>query len=210
MSELGNLIVINHPLLQDKLARMRDRNTKTDEFRRLLVQIAALMTYEACRHFETTQRSVETPLEGAPVEILKREITVVPILRAGLAMIDGILSIIPEARVGMMGLYRDEVTLKPVDYYKNLPENLEEMEVMLVDPMLATGGSASTAADTLKNCGAKRLFMMSLIAAPEGARVMMEKHPDVKVYSAGLDRELNDKGYILPGLGDVGDRCFGT
>jgi uracil phosphoribosyltransferase len=194
MNEFSNLIVINHPLLQDKLARMRDRNTKTDEFRRLLVQIAALMTYEACRHFETTQRSVETPLEGAQVEILKREITVVPILRAGLAMIDGIISIIPEARVGMMGLYRDEATLKPVDYYKKLPAHLEEIP----------------AADTLKNCGAKRLFMMSLIASPDGAEVMMEKHPDVKVYAAGLDRELNEKGFILPGLGDVGDRCFGT
>lgn len=210
MHDLHNFKRIDHPLLADKMARMRDKTTPPAEFRRLLKEIAALMTYEICRHFETTEQIVDSPLEKTPVRVLRREITVVPVLRAGLGMIDGILSIIPEARVGMLGLYRDENTLRPVDYYVNLPKNLEEMEVILVDPMLATGGSAKAAAGTLKKFGAKRLTMMALIAAPEGVTVMQEAHPDVPVYSAVLDRQLNEKGYILPGLGDAGDRCFGT
>ncbi len=205
-----NLIIVEHPLLHDKLTRMRDVHTPPSEFRRLLKEIAALMTYEICRDFSTIEKRVETPLEEATGWVLKREITVVPVLRAGLGMIDGVLSIIPEARVGMLGLYRDETTLQPVDYYVNLPVGLAEMEVVLVDPMLATGGSASAAATTLKKYGAQKLTMMALIAAPEGVRLMEEKHPDVTVYVAGLDRQLNEKGYILPGLGDAGDRCFGT
>ena len=210
MNEFSNLIIVEHPLLQDKIFRMRDKTTPPEKFRRLLKEIAALMTYEACRHFDTVEQRVETPLEFTTGFRLKREITVVPILRAGLGMIDGVLSIIPEARVGMLGLYRDEDTLEPVDYYINLPDGLEQMDVMLVDPMLATGGSARAAAQTLKKYGAKNLTMMALIAAPEGVRVMEKHHPDVKVYTAVLDRELNEKGYILPGLGDAGDRCFGT
>ena len=210
MDELSNLIEVNHPLLKDKIAKMRDSSTSPSEFRRLLKEISALMTYEACRNFETVIKTVESPLEKASAKILKREIAVVPILRAGLGMINGILSIIPEARIGMLGLYCDENTLQPVDYYTNLPQNLQEMEVMLVDPMLATGGSAKEAVNTLKRNGAKRLTMMSLIVAPEGVKTMEAAHPDVKVYTAVLDRQLNEKGYILPGLGDAGDRCFGT
>ncbi len=210
MSNLSNLTIIKHPLLSDKLGRMRDKDTPSAEFRRLLVQIASLMTYEACRHFDTDSAKIESPMEVTSVQILKREITVVPILRAGLGMIDGFLSIVPEARVGMLGLYRDENTLKPVDYYTNLPKDLDKMEVVLVDPMLATGGSASAAASRLKEYGAKQLTMMVLVAAPEGVEVMRDNHPDVKVYTAVLDRELNEKGYILPGLGDAGDRYFGT
>lgn len=210
MAKFPNLIIIEHPLLMDKIARMRDSQTSAATFRRLLVEIAALMTYEACRHFETVIETVDTPLEKTTVRVLKREITVVPILRAGLGMIDGIMSIIPEARVGMLGLYRDENTLKPVDYYINLPQNLKDMEVMLVDPMLATGGSATAAARILKQYGARRLTMMALIAAPEGVTAMQQAHPELNVYTAVLDRELNEKGFILPGLGDAGDRCFGT
>ncbi len=210
MPDFPNLNIIKHPLLSDKIARMRDKKTPSATFRQLLVQIAALMTYETCRHFETVSRQVDSPLERADVEVLKRELTVVPILRAGLGMIDGILNIVPEARVGMLGLYRDEDTLQPVDYYVNLPAGLQKMEVMLVDPMLATGGSAVAAAKTLKSYGAKNLSMMALIAAPEGVKVMQEEHPDVQVFTAVLDRQLNEKGYILPGLGDAGDRCFGT
>ncbi len=210
MDEHPNLIVFDHPLLKDKITKMRERSTPPHIFRRLLKEIAALMTYEVCRHFETVEQPVETPLEKTTGQILKREITIVPILRAGLGMIEGVISIIPEARVGMLGLYRDEKTLQPVDYYINLPEGLEKMEVILVDPMLATGGSAVAAADTLRRYGARRLTMMALIAAPEGVRLMQQHHPDVKVYTAVLDRELNEKGYILPGLGDAGDRCFGT
>ena len=210
MNDFPNLTVVHHPLLADKLSRMRDKYTQPADFRRLLVQIAALMTYEACRHLELITQDTETPMEKTRVQKLKRSITVVPILRAGLGMIDGIISIIPEAKIGMLGLYRDEDTLQPVDYYTNLPANLEKMDVILVDPMLATGGSAAAAADTLKNHHAGRLIMMSLIAAPEGIQIMLDRHPDVKVYTAGLDRQLNEKGYILPGLGDAGDRCFGT
>ena len=201
---------MQHPLLFDKIARMRDKNTPSVQFRKLLVEIAALMTYETCRHFDTIEKIVETPLEITNTQVLAREITVVPILRAGLGMIDGILSIIPEARVGMLGLYRDESTLEPINYYSNLPVGLKDMDVILVDPMLATGGSAANAADTLKNYGAKRLTMMALVAAPEGVKAMQERHPDVRVFAAVLDKQLNKKGYILPGLGDAGDRCFGT
>lgn len=210
MLEHPNLIVFDHPLLKDKICKMRQKNTPPVDFRRLLKEIAALMTYEVSRHFETRTQPVETPLETTTGEVLKREITIVPILRAGLGMIEGVISIIPEARVGMLGLYRDEKTLQPVDYYIKLPDGLAEMEVILVDPMLATGGSAVAAADTLRRYGAKRLTMMALIAAPEGVRLMEKHHPEVKVYTAVLDRELNQKGYILPGLGDAGDRCFGT
>jgi uracil phosphoribosyltransferase len=210
MNNFPNLTVVHHPLLSDKLARMRNKSTQPADFRRLLVQIAALMTYEACRHLELTEQNTETPMEKTRVQILKRDITIVPILRAGLGMIDGIISIIPEAKIGMLGLYRDEDTLKPVDYYTNLPVGLEKMDVILVDPMLATGGIAAAAADTLKKHQAGSLLMMSLIAAPEGVQLMLDRHPDVKVYTAGLDRQLNEKGYILPGLGDAGDRCFGT
>lgn len=210
MPQFSNLTVVSHPLLKDKITKMRDRHTPPAEFRRLLKEIAALMTYETCRHFETVTRPVESPLEQTSGEVLKHELTVVPILRAGLGMIDGILSIVPEARVGMLGLYRDEETLKPVDYYINFPDNMKDKNVILVDPMLATGGSAKVAAEILKQHGVQNLCMMALIASPEGVQVMKQAHSDVPVFTAVLDRELNSKGYILPGLGDAGDRCFGT
>jgi uracil phosphoribosyltransferase len=210
MADHTNVTIVKHPLLYDRMARIRDKNTPCEEFRRLLYQVAALMSYEACRHFETTESQVSTPLEKTSVQVLKRGIVVVPILRAGLGMIDGILSIIPEAKIGVMGLYRDEITLKPVDYYRNLPTNLEDVDVLLIDPMLATGGSAAEAAQSLKNCGARRIVMMALIAAPEGVEVMQKNHPDIRIYIAALDRQLNNKGYIVPGLGDAGDRFFGT
>ncbi len=211
MSEkFSNLVIVDHPLLKDKLTRMRDSKIPPAAFRGLLKEIAALMTYETCRHFATMQREVQTPLEKMTGEVLDREIAVVPVLRAGLGMIDGVLSIIPEARIGMLGLYRDENTLQPVDYYLNLPANLSEKEIILVDPMLATGGSAVAAASSLKKHGARHLNMMALIAAPEGVEAMNKNHPDVKVYTAVLDRQLDKNGYILPGLGDAGDRCFGT
>lgn len=210
MADHSNVTIVKHPLLSDRMARIRDKNTPCEEFRRLLYQVAALMSYEACRHFETVESKVSTPLEETTVMVLKRGIVVVPILRAGLAMIDGILSIIPEAKIGVMGLYRDEITLKPVDYYRNLPQNLEDVDVLLIDPMLATGGSASEAAHSLKKCGARRIVMMALIAAPEGVEVMQKNHPDIRIYIAALDRQLNGKGYIEPGLGDAGDRFFGT
>ncbi|MFZ0389005.1 MAG: uracil phosphoribosyltransferase [Calditrichia bacterium] len=210
MKKFSNLTIIDHPLMSDKLFRIRDKHTPSGDFRRLLKEVAILMTYEVCRHFEITQKKVDSPLESTRGFVLKREITVVPILRAGLGMIDGVMSVIPEVRVGMLGLYRDEDTLLPVDYYKKLPENLDQMEVVLVDPMLATGGSAAAAAGMLKKAGSSRLTMMSLIAAPEGVERMLLEHPDVHIYTAVLDRQLNEKGYILPGLGDAGDRCFGT
>jgi uracil phosphoribosyltransferase len=210
MTDHTNVTIVKHPLLYDRMARIRDKNTPCEEFRRLLYQVAALMSYEACRHFETVESQVSTPLEKTTVRVLKRGIVVVPILRAGLGMIDGILSIIPEAKIGVMGLYRDEITLKPVDYYRNLPKNLEDVDVLLIDPMLATGGSAAEAAHSLKNCGAQRIVMMALIASPEGVEVMQKNHPDVRIYIAALDRQLNNKGYIVPGLGDAGDRFFGT
>jgi uracil phosphoribosyltransferase len=210
MADHSNVTVVKHPLLSDRMARIRDNNTPCEEFRRLLYQVAALMSYEACRHFETMESQVNTPLEKTAVQVLKRGIVVVPILRAGLGMIDGILSIIPEAKIGVMGLYRDETTLKPVDYYRNLPKNLENVDVLLIDPMLATGGSAVEAAHTLKKCGARRIVMMALIAAPEGVEIMEKNHPDIRIYIAALDRQLNNKGYIVPGLGDAGDRFFGT
>lgn len=210
MADHPNLIIVRHPLLSDRLAHIRAKDTQPAEFRRLLNQVATLMIYEACRHFETREQQVETPMEFTTVSVLSHEIVVVPILRAGLGMIDGILSIIPEAKIGIMGLYRDEITLKPIDYYRNLPANMANMDVLLVDPMLATGGSASAAAATLKKCGARRITMMSIIASPEGTEVMRRDHPDIIIYTASLDRELNEKGYILPGLGDAGDRFFGT
>ncbi len=210
MANQSNITIVKHPLLSDRLARIRDKNTPFEEFRRLLNQVATLMTYEACRHFETVESRVNTPVEETTVQVLKRGIVVVPILRAGLGMIDGIMSIIPEAKIGIMGLYRDEITLKPVDYYRNLPKNLEDVDVLLIDPMLATGGSASEAAHSLKRCGAKRIVIMVLIAAPEGVDAMQKNHPDIRIYTASLDRQLNSKGYIMPGLGDAGDRFFGT
>ncbi|GAB4167679.1 MAG: uracil phosphoribosyltransferase [Calditrichia bacterium] len=206
----NNLNIIQHPLLQVKLTRLRDKNTTRQIFRRTLSEIAMLMTYDITRHLPVHKIEVETPLEKTDGLKVSKDITLVPILRAGLGMIDGILELVPNARVGHIGVYRDKETLKPVEYYLKLPENVEKTFVILVDPMLATGGSAIAAIEILKEKGINELNFLCLVAAPEGVKAVHDKFPDVKIFTAALDRQLNDHGYILPGLGDAGDRLFGT
>ncbi len=206
-----NLTVLDHPLIQHKLAILRDRSTATKNFRQVVGEIAMLMTYEVTRNLATELIEVETPLERAPArQVAGKKLVLVPILRAGLGMVDGILQLIPSARVGHIGLYRDHETLMPVRYYFKVPADLDERDFLVLDPMLATGGSAVAAVTQLKATGAARIRFLCLVAAPEGVRAMLAAHPDVAVYAAGLDRELNSHGYILPGLGDAGDRLFGT
>ena len=205
-----NLKVFDHPLIQQKLTQARAVETPTMRFRTLLNEIAGLMTFEVSRHIPTAEVQIDTPLEKTTGVRLARAVTLVPILRAGIGMTDGILDLFPEARVGHVGLYRDEESLTPVSYYAKLPNDIAEGPVLLVDPMLATGGSAVHATDELKRLQCQDIRMICLVAAPEGVKFMLEKHPDVMIYTAGLDRELNDDGYILPGLGDAGDRIFGT
>jgi uracil phosphoribosyltransferase len=205
-----NLRVFQHPLIQLKLTRARDKRTAPIEFRRVLNEIAALMTYEVSRRFPTKEIEIETPLEKTTGHVLARPVTLVPILRAGIGMTDGVLSIMPEARVGHIGIYRDEASLQPIAYYAKFPRDMADGPVFLIDPMLATGGSACHAAKELRERGCSDINLICLVCAPEGVRRMGEEHPNVTVYTAGLDRELNEKGYILPGLGDAGDRIFGT
>ena len=205
-----NLRVLTHPLIRHKLARARDKTTPTREFRRLVNEIAGLMTFQLCSDLPLREVEVETPLEVLQGERIARPITLVPVLRAGLGMTDGILAIFSEARVGHIGLFRDEETLEPVSYYTKLPTDLDGGHTILVDPMVATGHSAVKAASVLKEHGCTRLQMVCLVCAPEGVGEMLEHHPDVMLYTAALDRELNENGYILPGLGDAGDRLFGT
>lgn len=205
-----NLVVIDHPLLKAKFTILRDKQTNREIFRQKLSEVAMLMTYELTRQIEIMEIDVETPLEKTTGHRLVREVTLVPILRAGLGMIDGILQLMPYARVGHIGVYRDKKTLQPVEYYLKLPENVQETTVVLVDPMLATGGSAIAAIDVLRKRGVRHFLFLCLVAAPEGVQAVFEKYPDVKIYAAALDRQLNDHGYILPGLGDAGDRLFGT
>ena len=207
---MKNVTVIAHPLVQHNLARLRDRRTQPQEFRRLLGEIAALMIYEATRSFGVKSLKVRTPLESAPGFRLEREIVLVPVLRAGLGMLDSILQLIPHARVGFIGLKREETTLRAVFYHKSFPKNLSRFEVILIDPMLATGGSAVAALDLLVEQGAKYIRLVNLVAAPEGIRHVRKSYPRVPVFTAAVDRKLNNKGYILPGLGDAGDRLFGT
>lgn len=199
-----------HPLIQQKLTMARDRRTDRETFRSLLSEIAALMVFELTRDFPTTPTQVETPLETCMGAMLSGDITVVPILRAGLGMADGILHLIPQARVGHLGIYRDEDTLQPVAYFNKLPEDIERTSVIVVDPMLATGGSASHALTIIRKTGARRIQFLCLLAAPEGIARLAADHPDVPIYTAAIDRELNQSGYILPGLGDAGDRLYGT
>lgn len=208
--EFENLRIFQHPLIQLKLTRARDKRTPPIEFRRLLNEIAGLMTYEVSRRFPTKSVEIETPLETTIGTVLAEPITLVPILRAGIGMTDGILNVMPEARVGHIGIYRDEASLKPIAYYAKFPNDIAEGPVFLIDPMLATGGSACHAATELRNRGCREINLICLVCAPEGVRRMGEEHPEVTVYTAGLDRQLNEKGYILPGLGDAGDRIFGT
>lgn len=206
-----NLTVVDHPLVQHKLSFMRDKTTPSAHFRQLLGEIAQLLAYEATRDLPLEMREVETPLQPMQSPYLSgKKLALVSILRAGNGMLDSLLHLIPSARVGFVGLYRDEATLKPVQYYCKLPEGLEDRLVIVVDPMLATGNSSVAAVDLLKAAGATNIRFMCLLAAPEGVARMKEAHPDVPIVTAALDKRLNDKGYILPGLGDAGDRMFGT
>jgi uracil phosphoribosyltransferase len=207
---MKGVTVIAHPLVQHNLARLRDKQTQPQEFRRLLGEIAALMLYEATRSFAVKKISVETPLATASGFQLEREVVLVPVLRAGLGMLDSILQLIPHARVGFIGLKREETTLRAMFYHKSLPKNLERFEVILIDPMLATGGSSVAAIDLLIEQGAKHIRMVNLVAAPAGIRVVQKKYPRVPIFTAAVDKKLNEKGFIVPGLGDAGDRLFGT
>ena len=208
---MSKLHVLDHPMIQHKLTLMRDINTETKDFRELLNEIAMLMAYEITRDVPLTDTEIETPICKTTSKIIAgKKICIVPILRAGLGMVDGILKLVPVARVGHIGLYRDPVTAEPVEYYCKLPNNIEERDIIVVDPMLATGGSAAAAIQMIKDRGGKNIKMMNLIAAPEGVKVVQDAHPDVDIYVAGLDEKLNDHKYIVPGLGDAGDRIFGT
>ena len=208
--DFRNLHVFEHPLVQDKIARARDVKTPHSQFRRLLNEIAGLMTYEVCRELKTRNTEVETPMGVTNGRYLDEPLTLVPILRAGIGMTDGMLGLLPEARVGHVGLYRDEETLEPVEYYAKFPPDMAQGMVLLIDPMLATGGSASAAVDLLKRRGCERIRFICLVAAPEGVRRLEKDHPNLTIYSAVLDERLNESGYIVPGLGDAGDRIFGT
>ncbi|MFS0645518.1 uracil phosphoribosyltransferase [Siminovitchia sp. 179-K 8D1 HS] len=208
---MGRVHVIDHPLIQHKLTYIRDKNTGTKEFRELVDEVATLMAFEITRDMPLKEIEVETPVRKAKSKVLAgKKIGIVPILRAGIGMVDGILKLIPAAKVGHVGLYRDPETLKPVEYYIKLPSDVKERLFIIVDPMLATGGTAVEAIRSLKKRGAKQIKLMCLIAAPEGIKAIEEDHPDVDIYIAGLDERLNEKGYIVPGLGDAGDRLFGT
>lgn len=202
---------INHPLIQHKLSIMRDKNTGSKDFRELLEEISMLMGYEVTRNFQLEDIEIETPVSKTIAKTLTgKKVAIVPILRAGLGMVDGMLKLIPAAKVGHIGLYRDPETLKPVEYYSKLPSDIEEREIIVTDPMLATGGSATDAISLLKEKGAKNIRLMCLIAAPEGIKAVRKNHPDVEIYVAKIDERLNEHGYIVPGLGDAGDRIFGT
>ena len=207
----GNVTEFTHPLIMNKISLIRDKNCGTREFRTVIGEIATLMGYEILRDLETELVEIETPMEKAMVPMIKgKKLAVVPILRAGLGMVDGILSLVPTAKVGHVGMYRDEETLQPKEYYCKLPEDIDQRLVLIVDPMLATGGSADAAIEFVKKQGAKQIKFASIIAAPEGIKMLTEKHPDIQIYCGSIDRQLNENGYILPGLGDAGDRIFGT
>ena len=206
----ANLRVFDHPLIQHKLTIARDRRTPPGDFRRLLNEIAGLMTYEVSRRFDVRGVEVETPLERMEGRQLSRPVTLVPILRAGLSMTDGVMQLFPEARVGHIGIRRDEATHRPVFYYAKLPHDVRDGYSIVIDPMLATGGSACAAIRYLKDAGCRDIQMICLVAAPEGVRRVHDEHPDVMVHAASLDRELDGNAYIRPGLGDAGDRVFGT
>ena len=207
----NQVTIFDHPLISHKISILRDSATGSKEFRELVSEIAMLMGYEALRDLPTEYVEVKTPITTTKCKMLtSKKIAIVPILRAGLGMVEGILSLIPTAKVGHIGLYRDEETLEPQEYYCKLPADIEKAQVILLDPMLATGGSAVAAVDFIKARGCKNIKFMSLIAAPEGVKKLTEAHPDIQLYCACLDEKLNENGYIVPGLGDAGDRIFGT
>ncbi len=208
---MSNVHVLTHPLIQHKLAILRNKNTGVKEFRELIGEIAGLMCYEATRNLPTCQVEVETPVATAKCRMLAgKKLAIVPVLRAGLGMVDNMVALIPSAKIGHIGLYRDPQTHLPVEYYCKLPEDVENRVVFLVDPMLATGGSAVAAIDFLKKRGCKNIIMMNIIGCPEGVETVQKAHPDVELYLAALDEKLNEHAYIIPGLGDAGDRIFGT
>ena len=208
---MSKVIVTDHPLIQHKLTLMRDKNTGSKDFRELLTEISMLMGYEITRNVQLEEIEIETPVTKTKSKVISgKKLGIVPILRAGLGMVDGLVSLTPAAKVGHVGLYRDPETLKPVEYYCKLPKDCAEREVFVVDQMLATGGSSSAAIQMLKDKGVKNIRLMCIIAAPEGVKKMQEDHPDVDVYIGALDDHLNEHGYIVPGLGDAGDRIFGT
>jgi len=208
---LSEVIVINHPLIQHKITLIRSKETKLKEFRELVDELSNLMAYEVTRSIELEEIEIETPICKTKSKIISgKNIAVVAILRAGLGMVDGILKLIPSAKVGHIGMYRDPKTLKPCEYYAKLPEDISERKIIVVDPMLATGGTAAACIDYLKEVGAKEIKFVCLISAPEGIRKVQEAHPDIKIYTAAIDKKLNSHGYIVPGLGDAGDRLYGT
>lgn len=206
-----NEIVLNHPLITHKLGILRDIHTGTKEFRELITEISTLLCYEATKDAKLEKTTIETPLEKMETGKLNEDnYAIVPILRAGMGMLDGIINVIPNAKVGHIGLYRDEETFQPIEYYFKMPENIEGREVLIIDPMLATGGSASATISRLKEEGVKKIKLLCVVAAPEGINLIEKYHPDVQIYCATVDRTLNETAYILPGLGDAGDRVYGT
>ncbi|MEO8635762.1 MAG: uracil phosphoribosyltransferase [Gemmatimonadales bacterium] len=208
---MPNLTVLDHPLIQHKLTLLRQRVTSTRDFKQLVGEIAMLMAYELTKDLPTEPVEIETPLERMTGRMVSdKKLTLVPILRAGLGMVDGVSQLLPTARVGHIGVARDHDSLEPVRYYAKLPGDERERDYFVLDPMLATGGSATAAVTTLKTAGARRIRFLCIVAAPEGVRRMLDGHPDVRIFTAALDRQLNEHGYILPGLGDAGDRLFGT
>lgn len=207
---MGKLFISEHPLIQHKIAMLRNRDTGSKEFRELVEEVAMLLSYEATRELPLADIKIETPITTADCKMIDTKLAIVPILRAGIGMTEGLLALMPTAKVGHIGLYRDPETLQPVEYYCKLPEDSAEREIFVVDPMLATGGSSAAAITMLKERGVKNIHFMCIIAAPEGVKKMQETHPDVDIYIGALDSHLNEHGYIVPGLGDAGDRIFGT
>jgi uracil phosphoribosyltransferase len=208
---LSKVYVFDHPLIQHKVSLIRSKDTGTKEFRALVDEVAGLMAFEITRDLPLQEVEIQTPVATAKAKVIAgKKLGIVPILRAGLGMVDGFLQLVPAAKVGHVGLYRDPETLKPVEYYVKLPTDVKERDFIVIDPMLATGGSAVEAINSLKTRGAKNIKFMCLIAAPEGVEILQKAHPDVDIYIAALDEKLNDHGYIVPGLGDAGDRLFGT
>ena len=207
---MASVTIINHPVITDKLTKIRNKNTTPTEFQQIVREIGSLMAYEITKDFPLKDVEIETPICKTIQKRLAQEVTIVPIMRAGLGMLDGIRNVLPQARVGFIGLYRDEETLKPVSYFEKFPDNLKDTIVLLVDPMLATGGSAIKAVDILKERGVKKIVYAGLVSVQYGIDALTKAHPDIEIYTAALDEKLNEKGYIVPGLGDCGDRLFGT